>query len=103
MSFEMSINSSLYCSKQEIEYFHHGRKFPHYLFILELEFRSSDLGYCTRSLGQKGDGRTVSGRRNSGVIWYLSRQKNTEDSLTGRFMNGPCNQGGEFTPKRELS
>lgn len=35
----------------------HGRKFPHYLFILKLGSRSPGLGYCARSPGQKGDGR----------------------------------------------
>ena len=38
-----------YCSKQEIKYFYHSRKFPHYLFTLELESRSADW-FLSRSL-----------------------------------------------------
>ena len=50
MSFESSIHSSIYCLNQDIEYFHHGRKFSYYLFILKFGYRGTWVAQLVKRL-----------------------------------------------------
>lgn len=61
---------------------------------------SSDLGYRTRGLRQKEIVELDwAGAGSSVMCGILAHRGMLKTALTGVFMNGPYNQGKEFTPK----